>query len=292
MKFLQSFFALSLLGAAVAIPTINSVAIPNDKEISIVNRDLACSHLEERSSCVDVVKAIYATVTMEAAIIFLDTSSLIIKKIYKKTEAEDCVYWAEEVKEIMDILQGLSATKKGYGAVAAYLATHSAIHWDRRSFSNESDSDAPEDLGDVLRSIGYEYDAIHNTTSPSGRDYVLLGFEDGTGQLHVSSTGFGNTTASYQKRTSAAGVKVAFKLGSARVTSSSARDASALAIATKFLSYAKEGYANMLGFVEKENVGALFFRTIFELDGFGLNYESLTICGSMASYIGTYLGSG
>ncbi|KAJ5732517.1 hypothetical protein N7493_003998 [Penicillium malachiteum] len=219
----------------------------------------------------------------------------------------------------MDILEGLSAAKKGYGAVAAYLATHSAIHWDRRSFSNESDSDAPEDLDDVLRSIGYEYDAIHNTTSPvsgfkarkddpalsaryhlqnlrrigqSGRDYVLLGFEDGTGQLHVSGTGFGNTTASYQKRTSAAGVKVVFKLGSARVTSSSARDASALAIATKFLTYAKEGYANMLGFVEKENVGALFFRTIFELDGFGLNYESLTICGSMASYIGTYLGSG
>ncbi|KAJ5732518.1 hypothetical protein N7493_003999 [Penicillium malachiteum] len=67
MKFLQSFFALSLLGAAVAIPTTNSMAIPNDNEISTVNRDLTRSHVEERSSCLDVAKAIYATVTMEAA---------------------------------------------------------------------------------------------------------------------------------------------------------------------------------------------------------------------------------
>ncbi|KAJ5722353.1 hypothetical protein N7488_000388 [Penicillium malachiteum] len=253
---------------------------------------------------------------MAISIIFLETTSTVIKKICKKTEAEDCVYWAEEVKEVLEILQGLSAAQKGYGAVAAYLATHSAIHWDRRSFSNESDSEAPEDLGNVLRSIGYEYEAIHNRTSSvsgfkarlddpaltaryhlqnlrrvgqTGRDYVLLGFEDGTGQLYVSS---GNTTASNQKRTSAAGVKVAFKLGTARVTSSSARDASSLAIATKFLTYAKEGYANMFGFTEKENVGALFFRTIFELDGFGLNWESLSLCGSLSSYVGTYLGSG
>ncbi|KAJ5722354.1 hypothetical protein N7488_000389 [Penicillium malachiteum] len=71
MKFLQSFFALSLLGAAVAIPTTSSesVAISNDKEISTVNLDLARSesHLQERTSCVDIGKAIYATVTMEAA---------------------------------------------------------------------------------------------------------------------------------------------------------------------------------------------------------------------------------
>lgn len=36
----------------------------------------------------------------------------------------------------------------------------------------------------------------------------------------------------------------------------------------------------------------IVLRTIFEIDGFGNNYERLDGCGKMGGYVGLYLGPG
>ncbi|KAJ5653012.1 hypothetical protein N7490_002079 [Penicillium lividum] len=311
MKLFQGFLALSFLRAVVAFPTSNSVTIHNDKEVAI--RDLAVSQIERRSSCVEIAKEIFVTTSMEVATIYVGGSSYVVKKICAGVEYKKCEEWADELVGIMTLLFAVTTAKKHYGTAVANLNSKKII------YARESISMEDEDLtiAEALYLHGFKYDYIVNTTLPSGgnkggqngtaliyrlemnnvrqgngagRDYTLLGFEDGSGQLQAPFSGVGNGTGSIKKRTTGHGIKIPFMLGSAKITNASNREGAAKAIAAKWLAYSKAGYTNMYGIVEKTATAVLYYRTIFELEAFGTNYENVNSCGSLSEFLGLYLG--
>ncbi|KAJ5761005.1 hypothetical protein N7520_008161 [Penicillium odoratum] len=57
----------------------------------------------------------------------------------------------------------------------------------------------------------------------------------------------------------------AFDVGSTRVALAKHAAGTAGAIADTWLEYAKKGYTNMYGFIEKADIAALYFCTIIEI---------------------------
>ncbi|KAJ5909724.1 hypothetical protein N7504_004367 [Penicillium tannophilum] len=321
MKLLPAFFAFSLFSQVLAIPTSNSVADEVSTSSELVPM-VSVSHqneLERRTSCTNVAKGIYATTTMQVAVIFVAAVSYPVKKLCKWNGYETCEEWASEVNEVFTWLLALTEAKKHYGEVSTYISSYS-VHWTsaRRSLPHDFHSEHLWALEYALNSTGYQYDSLVNLTLPSGgvkqnkddpalvshvlmmnvrkgngtgRDYTMLQFEDGVGQLQIPFEGSSASATSHQKRTSGKGVKISFDIGSARISMEKHVVGAAKAIATKWHTYAVEGYSNMYGFVEKVDKAALYFRTIVEMEGFGTNYESVNNCGALYEYLGEYLGT-
>ncbi|KAJ5778401.1 hypothetical protein N7520_001647 [Penicillium odoratum] len=240
-----------------------------------------------------------------------------VKKFCAWTESETCESWASEIESALGWLLLLTEVPAKIGEISAYANAYDA-HWSKRRRSLTVEDEQILGLEYVLRTSGYEFDYVVNTTLPigeakaqngdpaltaryfmknvrkgdkTGRDYTMLKFEDGTGQLHIPFATSGNSTGSHQKRSTGKGVKIAFDVGSARVTLKKHALGAAEAISESWLKYAKEGYTNMYGFVEKVATSVLYFRTIVEMEGFGYNYENVNSCGALSEYLGTYLGS-
>ncbi|KAJ5761121.1 hypothetical protein N7520_008277 [Penicillium odoratum] len=277
MKLSRAFFAFFLFGEEVAGPTPNTVTTYKDSDISTL--DLAQPQLQWRASFVGIGKGIYATTTMQAA-------------------------WASEIESALGWLMLLTDVPAKLGEISAYAAAYDA-HWSKRRRSLAVEIEQILGLEYVLRTSGYEFDYVNDDPAltaryfmknvwkgdKTGRDYTMLKFEDGTGQLHIPSATSGNSTGSLQKRSTGKGVKVAFDIGSARVTLKKHALGAAEAISKSWLKYAKEGYTNMYAFVEKVATSVLYFRTLVEMEGFGTNYENVNSCGALSEYLGTYLGS-
>ncbi|KAJ5907919.1 hypothetical protein N7495_000601 [Penicillium taxi] len=315
MKLFQIIPTLFLFRTAVAGPSHYNEPFDMYDDRKISSRDLAPAQIERRSDCLTIAHAIYTTTTMEVGLIYASATSSALKLVCKVAKNNDCVELFDTVSDGLNVVLGVSTATKGYGIVSAYLSGSVSTTWpDRRSLA---DDEYPS-LDNALRAYGYHFDSItdetptssgagRNTSEPGlvyqymlnnfrkgdnvGRDYALLAFEDGTAQLHAPLNGFGNMNDTIQKRTSTLkGVKIAFQLGTGRILNSSYREGAAEAIANKWLTYAKKGYADTYGLVEKTATSVLYYRTISELDGWGTNYENVNACGALSEYLGEYIG--
>ncbi|OKO89560.1 hypothetical protein PENSUB_13626 [Penicillium subrubescens] len=128
----------------------------------------------------------------------------------------------------------------------------------------------------------YRLNGVRGRESNRTRDYDIYHFEDGTAHLRVPSVG---SSSSVTRRHDGAGVKIAFQHASVALAPSE-YDGAASAIASRWQEYSEQGYANVFGFMEKNNQEVFYYRSIVEGQGFGDNYEDIMACGDISLYVG------
>jgi hypothetical protein len=131
---------------------------------------------------------------------------------------------------------------------------------------------------------------IMNLKGESGRahDVAINQYEDGTGQIHLPGYGqtLGNSTSSHlRKRFNGAGFKVAFTTRTTTQPTTAHKKTISKDIASNWAKEADAGIDDVIGFVKTNDKANFYWRIIPELKGFGTNYESVNICGGMASYL-------
>lgn len=134
----------------------------------------------------------------------------------------------------------------------------------------------------------YRLNGLREMNSNVSRNYDIYHFEDGNAHLRIPGPSSGS---GLNKRHDGPGVKIAF---SHEATGYSASDfeGAAANFAYRWEHYAIQGHGQIFGWAGLSHKAFMYFRSITEGDGFGDNYESVTACGDMKQYVGTYIGPG
>lgn len=114
-------------------------------------------------------------------------------------------------------------------------------------------------------------------------DLIADHFEDGMTVLNMP---VGQDVGSLAKRYDGAGIKISYttRVRSLLSQAHQTEMANYLASAWQYLAI-NENMDEMIGFAETESYANFYYRVIPETKGFGLNYESVDVCGGMASYL-------
>ncbi|GMG22274.1 unnamed protein product [Aspergillus oryzae] len=124
-------------------------------------------------------------------------------------------------------------------------------------------------------------------------DIIANHYENGETVLHLpllrGDSGTTNTEGSnLQKRFDNPGFKIAFTTRERSKLTQAHQKSMALAGAATWAVYADNANHKMddfIGFAETEHAANFYYRIIPEIKGFGTNYETVDICGGMASYL-------
>jgi hypothetical protein len=122
--------------------------------------------------------------------------------------------------------------------------------------------------------------------NPRGHDVAIHHDGDGTGQLHLPHFGQSLGGASdVHKRFDGAGFKIAFTSRPNPTPNRSNEAAISNALAQNWWREADATINELIGFAKTSNKANFYWRIIPEIQGFGLNYESVDVCGGMAAYL-------
>ncbi|KAE8422845.1 hypothetical protein BDV36DRAFT_291010 [Aspergillus pseudocaelatus] len=123
-------------------------------------------------------------------------------------------------------------------------------------------------------------------------DIIANHYENGETVLHLplrEDSGTNSTEGSnLQKRFDNPGFKIAFTTRKRSKLTQAHQKSMALAGAATWAVYADNANHKMddfIGFAETEHAANFYYRIIPEIKGFGTNYDTVDICGGMASYL-------
>lgn len=249
------------------------------------------------------------------SVIFINGLTGLAKRVCKIEGSEKCEVYADLIADGLNLIWLAGAVfKHGSAAVSTGQELINSVAGARRSVVNE---DYTSLLIEGLSEYGFSYTSYENATlparelkarddepalvsrvvlrnltsseNPRGHDVAIHHYDDGAGQLHLPLYGQsmgGSTGASdLHKRFDGAGFKIAF---TSRPTSTPSRSNEAAISNAIAQNWAREADANineLIGFVKTSNQANFYWRIIPELRGFGTNYESVDVCGGMASYL-------
>lgn len=122
------------------------------------------------------------------------------------------------------------------------------------------------------------------------QDIMVNLFEDGTALLHVPVGSNSSSTSDLTNGFNGPGFKISFTTRVKTQLTAAHQQEMAQALAEKWAYYANAEEAvsmdEVIGFVEVEHRANFYYRIISEqVTSFGLNYESVDICGGMSDYL-------
>ncbi|OGM46542.1 hypothetical protein ABOM_004594 [Aspergillus bombycis] len=314
MKIISALLPLVLLrNVATAAPLNQNSELEVD--MSPHGAGLALASLEKRADCHRILNKVYAAVTSAGFIIFVNGVTGITKRVCKIEGSEKCEDYADLISDGINLIWLAGAAyKHGSAAVSTGQELIDSAAGARRSVVNE---DYTSLLLEGLSEYGFSYTSYENATlpasglrarddepalvsrvvlrnltsseNPRGHDVAIHHYDDGAGQLHLPTYGqsMGDSTgdSDLHKRFNGAGFKIAF---TSRPTSTPNRSNEAAISKAIGHSWAQKAQANaneIIGFVKTSDKANFYYRIIPELQGFGTNYESVDVCGGMASYL-------
>lgn len=124
------------------------------------------------------------------------------------------------------------------------------------------------------------------THADEGHDTALNFYDNGGAMLHLPGPGqsLGNSTLA--KRFDGEGFKISFTTRQKSLLTTDHQHEMSEALARDWYSVAAFYQADeYIGLVKTEHTANFYFRIIPELQGFGLNYESVDVCGGMAGFL-------
>jgi hypothetical protein len=180
--------------------------------------------------------------------------------------------WDQHADVSSAFISGLREFNMTYTSLEMASVTHSAL--------KKRDDEPALVSRMIIKNLKGEFGKAH--------DVAINHYEDGTGQVHLPGYGqtLSNSTSSHlHKRFTGAGFKIAFTTRTTTQPSTAHKKTISKDIATNWAKEADAGINDLIGFVETSDKANFYWRIIPELKGFGTNYESVNICGGMASYL-------
>lgn len=256
--------------------------------------------------------------------IFVNGVSSLARRVCQEQGYDKCAQYVSYIQDAYNLIFGLRSFSNGAVAQAAgsgeAASTNNGIEVDnggavRRSAPAKVDYNG---LGDALKAHGYTFEShdvvpakdlagqqpaagsqdpklLHRSTinglahekASAPYDITVSYYDNGHVNMNhaaAASQQNGKTTRRYDAPKG--GFKFAWtsRAGSP-LTSAHENDMSA-ALAKDWADYAdNKGIDEYIGFVETGHTANFYFRIIPELQGFGLNYEDVNVCGGMGRYL-------
>ncbi|TDZ22216.1 hypothetical protein Cob_v004930 [Colletotrichum orbiculare MAFF 240422] len=278
--------ALMASQLAVGAPLADTDGSKSLVEFRTVNDAFAVKATLERrqNTCLKIARALRAIGTSQVVIAFMSIGSDLAEVVCRLAGGINCEDWARP---------------SGLGSTSSSRTDGAVPETGMKRDENGGYSSAMRDFWEnALISDGLAFDdpkllaRIHFSglvDSETGKKHEIIAnhFEGNNTVLHLPGLDQqALASRDLSKRVGAAGFKISY---TTRVQSLLTRShqqemsgfvASAWAIAAE--NYRLEDY---IGFAETDHSANFYYRIIPELYGFGLNYESVDICGGMASLL-------
>jgi hypothetical protein len=246
------------------------------------------------------------------SVVFVNGATGLAKRVCKIEGSEKCEQYADLVADGFNLIWFTGAIiKHGAAAVSTAQERIESLPGARRSVSTGNYTSV---LAEGLREYGFLYTSLESVTlpagglkvrdgepalvnrvvlrnltspeNPRGHDVAIHHYDDGTGQLHLPLFGQSLGGASdLHKRFDGAGFKIAFTSRPNPTPDRSNEAAISNAPAQNWWREADANINELIGFVKTPNKANFYWRIIPEIQGFGLNYESVYVCGGMAAYL-------
>jgi hypothetical protein len=249
------------------------------------------------------------------SVVFVNGATGLAKRVCKLEGSEKCEEYADLIADGFNLIWLAGAAyKHGASAVSTGQELIDSPAGARRSVSKD---DYTTLLVEGLSEYGFLYTSYENVTLPAkglkardgepalvnrvilrnltsseksrGHDVAIHHYDDGTGQLHLplygQSLGASTGGSGVHKRFDGAGFKIAFTSRPTSTPSRSNEAALSTALAQNWWREADANINELIGFVKTSNQANFYWRIIPEIQGFGLNYESVDVCGGMAAYL-------
>ncbi|GAB1217475.1 hypothetical protein ATERTT37_006714 [Aspergillus terreus] len=239
--------------------------------------------------------AIFAKASSAGFVGFVNGAAGIAKRVCKIEGSEKCEEYADLVADGFNLIWvGGQAIKHGAAGVSTAQERINSVPGARRSVVNEdytsrileglSELKARDDELALVNRI-----VLRNLTSPKnqrGHDVAIHHYDDGVGQIHLPFDGQSmGGSDDLLKRFDGEGFKIAFTSRASSTPDRTTEAAISNAIAQNWAREADANINELIGFVKTDNKANFYWRIIPETQRFGTNYESVDVCGGMASYL-------
>ncbi|KAE8154523.1 hypothetical protein BDV25DRAFT_135694 [Aspergillus avenaceus] len=291
--------ALAAISKDLDINELNSLVLrsPNDAHNTL-------AHLENRDTCTRSGIMIRIIKSTTAQLAFLNIGANIAAEICEHYHDDNCAFWVKIIKYALNAVF-LAAQTHGQADGSVGVSPDAEQQSIQRRALESAFADT---LGGLLRESGYDYDHMeHFEASGSNyqkRDsdepdlqhrYIVRGMknEEFTHDIafnHYSNEdvvlhlgGMNETLSSdphadLEKRFSQVGFKVTFATKKASSLSQADQEQMSESIAKDWQVRAASGSTkDYIGFVEDGHTADFYYRIIPEVEGFGLNYESVDV---------------
>jgi hypothetical protein len=246
------------------------------------------------------------------SVVFVNGAAGIAKRVCKIEGSEKCEEYADLVADGFNLIWvGGQAIKHGAAGVFTAQERINSVPGARRSVVNE---DYTSRILEGLSEYGFRYTSYENVTLPDSRlkarddelalvnrivlrnltspknqrdhDVAIHHYDDGVGQIHLPFDGQSmGGSDDLLKRFDGEGLKIAFTSRATSTPDQTTEAAISNAIAQNWAREADANINELIGFVKTDNKANFYWRIIPETQRFGTNYESVDVCGGMASYL-------
>ncbi|KAJ5330436.1 hypothetical protein N7476_000219 [Penicillium atrosanguineum] len=286
----------------------------NEVELRSLN---TANPLEARIDCRKYGNTIMRIGTSSAVVAFIHLGTNYAQQVCNNEGATHCVKYVGYVQGALDIL--FVALAYVHGSVGVSTTNEQSSFVDGAVRRDLSSSPSWEGLDQALQNDGWKFDVLEQidisnlTLSKRDSDPTLVHrsiarnvvyddqgktsdiafnyFDNGDLNLHFSGD-YGHLpsgldqSSTLERRFNGAGFKIS---ATTRVRSKLTRDHEKSMAYRIAQDWASDSYrfsmSDYIGLVKTDHTANFYFRIIPEVKGFGLNYESVNICGQLAGFL-------
>ncbi|KAI0124158.1 hypothetical protein BJ170DRAFT_735867 [Xylariales sp. AK1849] len=306
MKFLRT-----ATSALMASQVAHTAPVADDSSLveyrSVNEAHLSLANLERRWTCALLDRPIRAIGTSAMTVVYITAGSGLAHGVCALTDYDKCDGLVTVIQGALSLIYAAAAHYSGAQpdtsgiATARDLDVHAAAleWWQNATAAHELSYDALDTLpfdiadealnrrdGDPRLLTRIQISGLLNNVTGTKQDIIVNGFDGGDTVLHLPVGQ--STNKSISTRVNRPGFKIAYTTRERSKLTRAHQDEMSIYAAEMWADYADIKSYNMddfIGFAETGHSANFYYRIIPEEKGFGLNYESVNICGGMAKYL-------
>lgn len=264
-----------------------------------------------------------ASLTSPRSFAFVNGGSYLAAKVCHDEGNERCERYAGYIRDGYNLIFGLTGHNHGAAAQAHDTDAFNVEPGNTKRDDSPAEADAYASLVSILDDYNFGFDSIEavdlsnaniekrdasepemisrsivrnfRTGNGTAADVALNLFSNGAATLdlagdvgRLAAYGDDNSTeaGSIEKRFDGAGFKIAFTTRKKSLLTQAHQNDMSTAIANQWASRADgTDMDEYFGLVKTDHDANFYYRVISELRSFGLNYESVDVCGGMAEFL-------